>query len=416
MHISRLQVLVASLLLLILTYTRLRWSQVSEIVQKYTPTESSSHLKPLSQDGQPTWEYPRDRNRLQMPLDQCDAAFPGLFKEIERAQGFWRATGITKEDLDSAPVENGYTRAMIYDNQLYIINKEGSIYSREQATMHAIHRAVLTSPEPLPNIEFAIYSADIAPLTAAWAYCRRAEQEKLWLVPFFGHWSWPETLVGSMNEVSMKAEDEETAWSWSKKIPKLFWRGNIRGDHVRENLMNVATDKPWADVKSLDWHNFESMHQDRKSMHEHCDYKYIMHTEGDSYSGRLSYLQHCRSVVVAHALEWIEYHHSLMHASGPEQNYVQVQRSLDDLEETIATLEGNSTLAEQIAENNIKTFRERYMTRSAEACYWRKLIHAWSEVSFKPEFYKTDEAGKKVWRGLPVESWFLERRLEWEPY
>lgn len=40
----------------------------------------------------------------------------------------------------------------------------------------------------------------------------------------------------------------------------------------------------------------------------------------------------------------------------------------------------NQDLAERIANNNVKTFRERYLTKAAEACYWRELWASWANV------------------------------------
>jgi hypothetical protein len=151
-------------------------------------------------------------------------------------------------------------------------------------------------------------------------------------------------------------------------------------------------------------------------MPEHCEYKYLMQTEGNSYSGRLKYLQNCRSVIVSHPLDWIEHHHPLMQSSGPGQNFVEVQRSFENLEETILSLHKDQGKAERIAENSRRTFREHYLTPAAEACYWRKLFHGWSKVSWNPQFWSKDENGTMTWRGLPVESFLLERRLDWDPY
>jgi hypothetical protein len=38
----------------------------------------------------------------------------------------------------------------------------------------------------------------------------------------------------------------------------------------------------------------------------------------------------------------------------------------------------------RIADNSVKTFRERYLTPAAEACYWRQLVRAYAEVAFVP--------------------------------
>lgn len=187
------------------------------------------------------------------------------------------------------------------------------------------------------------------------------------------------------------------------------------GLELREKFLEATTGKPWADVKALDWKDKDSMANDLKSMPEHCQYKYLAHTEGNSYSGRLKYLQSCKSVVVAHKMDWIQHHHPLMQSSGPRQNFVQVGRDYEDLVGNMSWLQTHDKDAERIASNSVMTFRERYLTPAAEVCYWRTLIHGWSRVSFEPEFFEIVD-GEKIWRGLPVESFLLERRLAWDPY
>lgn len=156
---------------------------------------------------------------------------------------------------------------------------------------------------------------------------------------------------------------------WGDKIPKVVWRGAILGLQIRRKLLEVTKDKPWADVRILDWGQKESMARDKLSMDEHCKYKYVIHTEGTSNSGRLKYLQNCRSVVVAHKLAWVQHHHSLMVSSGPEQNFVEVERDLVDLEAKIKELGIKDHEAEAIADRGVKVFRERYLTPAAETCY-----------------------------------------------
>ena len=244
-----------------------------------------------------------------------------------------------------------------------------------------------------------------------------------WLMPDFGFWSWPETKVGSYGEVQRKAiAMEDTAdnptrkpWSWDSKEDKLLWRGAVMNLQVREKFISITKDKPWADVKAIEWHNKESMSMDLKSMDQHCQYKYLAHTEGNSYSGRLKYLQNCRSVIVAHKMDWIQHYTPLMRASGPDQNYVKVNRDFSNLESTMLALQQDDNKARLIAKNNVETFRERYLTPAAEVCYWRSLIRGWAEVSFNPNPW-VEKDGEKSWRGLAVESYVLERRLEWDPY
>src|SRR5947209_12650757 len=177
---------------------------------------------------------------------------------------------------------------MRLNHRLYVIAVQGKIYSREIATLHALHRAIISSPEQLPNIEFAFDSDDRIESVPLWAYARRPEDTNIWLMPDFGYWSWPETKVGTVKEVQMKAmlAEQTEGWSWDKKVKKLLWRGATMGLTLREKLLEVTHDQHWADVKAINWKDKESMTQDLKSMSEHCQYKYLAHTEGNSYSGR----------------------------------------------------------------------------------------------------------------------------------
>jgi hypothetical protein len=241
-------------------------------------------------------------------------------------------------------------------------------------------------------------------------------------MPDFGYWSWPEPKIGAYHEVQKKAMDLEAQTPWDKKIPKLIWRGAIMSLKVREDLLNVTEGKDWSAVRVIDWAtDAKAATHNAITMDEHCRYKFIAHTEGVSYSARLQNVQNCRSVLIAHEMSWIQHHSHLMSAEGTDQNYVAVKEDWSDLSEKMDRLlamdrsKQDRAELERIAENNVKTFREHYLTPAAETCYWRRLIMAWAEVSPEPEFYKKVD-GKKVWRGVPVESYLLERRVEWDYY
>lgn len=89
--------------------------------------------------------------------------------------------------------------------------------------------------------------------------------------------------------------------------------------------------------------------------------------------------------------------------SGPHQNYVEVERDFTDLPKTMDWLLQNPGKAEQIANNNVKTFRERYLTQAAEACYWRMLWDGWAKATSN----STGSSVPVYKRGLPYESFLL---------
>lgn len=96
-----------------------------------------------------------------------------------------------------------------------------------------------------------------------------------------------------------------------------------------------------------------------------CRYKFLVQTEGSSYSGRLKYLQLCNSVTVAHKLEWAEFHTHLMQPSGTEQNFIEVKRDWSDLDSSMTEALRNAEQTEQIAERSFETFNQRYLTPAA---------------------------------------------------
>jgi hypothetical protein len=213
----------------------------------------------------------------------------------------------------------------------------------------------------------------------------------------------------------MKATAVDKTMPWSQKFSKLVWRGAMMDLLVREQFFAASAGRDWADVGILNWDNeAEGNSHNVLTMDEHCQYKFVAHTEGVSYSARLQNLQNCQSVVVTHKLKWIQHHHHLMISEGPEQNFVEVGEDFSGLDTAMETLINDDKLAERIAYNNVKTFREHYLTPAAETCYWRKLIRGWAMVSFEPEFYTTGKDKEVKWRGLPVESYLLEREMDWD--
>ena len=138
----------------------------------------------------------------------------------------------------------------------------------------------------------------------------------------------------------------------------------------------------------------------------------------------------------------------------PGQNYVPIAPDFSDLPAKLAYYRAHPALAREIATNSVNTFRDRHSTPAAEACYWRKLVKGWASVTSEapistmvseeegdkrgltavagivPEFYKKyrDEqleavndaavrngAGSGKWRGVPFESFWIMKELQWDP-
>lgn len=392
------------------------------------------------------FQYGRDDRNLGLNQNQCQTSFPGLFQDILRSGTYWKARGgVSAEDLDDTPLENGMAKAMIYNGELYIIatRAQGGDNRRKiVATLSSISRALSASPDrtTIPNIEFILSVEDrIDDVNGVghpiWTFSRKISEESAWLMPDFGFWAWGHwsNNIGPFGQAIDRVKTTETGLAFSDKERKLVWRGKLSfAPKLRRTLLDAARNKPWGDVKELVWNRKTNF----LTMEDHCRYMFIAHVEGTyvfrstlilhlpavcllnmganmnipgrSYSGSLKYRQACRSVVVAHQLQYIQHYHYLLVSSGPHQNYVEVNRNFSDLSETMDSLLNDPDTAERIANNSVSTFRERYLTLAADACYWRALWNGWAAVSANVTSAlesRIDESGFEA--GLRYESFML---------
>ncbi|KAF2218723.1 glycosyl transferase family 90-domain-containing protein [Elsinoe ampelina] len=385
-------------------------------------------------------------HRLTLTESQCHSAFPHLFTEIDRAKAHRAHNIITPSELTTAWRGDGIVRAMIHSNQLYIIEAR-SVWDRNHrprhlATLHALHRALVSSPEDLPDIEFTITDHDSPdfgvqpgePGHTTWAYSRLPSQPNLWLIPDFGFWAWPDVNLRSYGEMRRRittpsttgAQDQEQEQAWADKKSELIWRGSVHvGSHdVRASLIEQSQDKPWSAVAAMDWGNKTDVAAKLIGMEDHCGYKFVAQTEGNTYSARLKYLLNCGSLVIAHEHKFVEHFTHLLRKGGEEQNYVQVRRDWKDLGRVMRWLleEEGDRRAEEVARRSREVFRDRYLSPAAEACYWRELVRAWREVQgFEPKFWEEIEEGKgkekkkvRRARGVPFESYAIMEATDWE--
>ncbi|KAL5338877.1 glycosyl transferase family 90-domain-containing protein [Aspergillus crustosus] len=377
------------------------------------------------------WEFDvrRDGDNHGLSEGQCLRAFPKLFGEIDKiVEERTREGGrglITFQEVDGLARDggDGLVRAAIKGGELYIIDFGNMpyTYSRGKATLHSLNRALAAYPNrhSLPDIEFVFSTHDFSTgKSPIWSYSKHASDTDVWLMPDFGYWSWPEVKVGSYKEIRRKIaalDDGDSSQNSKQGLPfhskkkQLAWRGSLAPNpSVRGSLLSASRGKSWASIREINWSDASSVAVHLLPMEEYCRYMFLAHTEGRSFSGRGKYLLNCRSVFISHKLEWVEAHHAALIPSGPEANYVQVERDFSDLETKIEFLLDNPETAERIAENAVRTFRDRYLALAAESCYWRYLVRRYGEVSgFEPVLMEKKKNGEVVGRGVAFESWVL---------
>ncbi|KAF2198908.1 hypothetical protein GQ43DRAFT_138441 [Delitschia confertaspora ATCC 74209] len=374
--------------------------------------------------GRWTFDPDHHANVHTLSQEQCDIAFPELYhspKESVKLRGNRR---IMPRELEIAP-GRCMMRLLIYDRELFIIDdgspekcyvKNGNERERILGTLSQISLALATAPpsDPLPDIEFSITLDDLPRRSklhgSFWAYTRKdgPAYDDVWLMPNYAYWSWNYTKAPSWQSIRRSIADTEQVTGWGAKHNKLVWRGKPKMADLRGDLLAMSAGKSWSDVKGvvINEHRDSS---DLLTLEEFCGYRYTVQTEGTSYSGRLKYLQLCRSMLISHPLEWQEFHTHLMTAEGEKPNFVETSPDWANLDAIMEFYTTNPDVGEWIAGNAWELFHKRYLTSAAVTCYWRRLITSWASVQgFTPMLY-VDERGNK-WEGRG------KRKMRGEPF
>ena len=239
-----------------------------------------------------TFQYDRDGKDLTLTEPQCQAAFPGLFEDVEYGKKAWNQSRITHETLDKYKLVDGTARAMIYGGNLYVIatKAKGEDHRRKLlAALSSMYRALASSPErkEIADVEFIFSIEDKGEDIGAsghpiWALARKAT-ETLWLMPDFGYWAWDNIIgdsnnqIGAYDEVVERAVELEEDLRFDQKRSKLVWRGKLSfAPKLRRALLEQARGYEWNNVKEINW----EVKNNYLTLDDHCKYKFIAHAEG----------------------------------------------------------------------------------------------------------------------------------------
>lgn len=374
---------------------------------------------------------PEILNDLSLTTSQCTTRFPNLTFPID---------DVLSQGPFTAHPKSSPLLLSLHDTHLSILKSQPKrdlsteMLASRTAALHQLHRALLTAPasEPLPTTLIALNFQD-QPFGTAWAYSRQADPQsrpgvadgdgdaRTWLMPHFSFWAWKLPFIGSMARGAEAIAAIEAATPFARKIPRAVWRGttwfnSVHNPRLRANLVGATKDKPWADVEALKWDtvstdskNGERTARNALMIEDFCRYKYVLHTEGVTYSGRFQFLQMCGSVLITPPIGWMQhathlvrpvFSHALPGMEGGwtasemtrrawpmswgvgEANAVFVKPDWSDLEDVVNWLEEHPKEAEGIARRQRETFVDGgYFSPAAETCYWRALVRGWSQVA-----------------------------------
>ncbi|KAI6090532.1 hypothetical protein F4821DRAFT_19651 [Hypoxylon rubiginosum] len=390
-------------------------------------------------------------NNRFLTTSQCAVAFPGLTKEIDDvvAKGPFTLPRNPHTGLGPlvARVRDGKLSILSYARR---VDLSKDMLQHRSATLHQIAAALLTAPvsEPVPDTIFAFNHED-DPHSPSFSYSRPADpaldtpSKHFFTIPHFSFWAWAIGPIGSFSRAASAISTLEAHLPWTAKDPRAVWRGTTwfnaaRAGRLRQDLVATARGRPWADVEALHGNRSNAL-----AIEDFCGYRYVVHTEGVTYSGRFQYHQLCGSVVLTPPIAWMQHLTHLVkpafsHAldgvtrtpldtgagSGDlvpypapwvreawptaydprrDANIVFVAPDWSDLEATVEWLERHPKVAEGIARRQRELFDGGgYFSPAAEMCYWRAAIRGWSQV------VRTDGQGFEDLEEIPWEEFSLK--------
>ncbi|KAK8133683.1 hypothetical protein PG984_005695 [Apiospora sp. TS-2023a] len=338
------------------------------------------------------WRYSRDAHNLALSRHQCRKAFPGLFDELLRAKQQYEKYHTSLDDLEDIDIEEGRVRVAVFDGELHIV--ESNLTAEDSrvaavATLQSIQQSIINEPQKdIPVIEFVLdVRGQVSDVTKpVWVLDRMEQDDKGWLTPFVGSL---ETSDPSLSRQETKRNETQGTFTF-KPLGKIA--AEIDGQELKSRRAETEETN-----NADDWGSFllTSAPGPDMSAPDVCRHKVLIHPDSQTTFNRLDSLL-CASVNVMQSPKWINLYHGLMYSkpmddsrnSLPDfQNVMLVDDTGPHLESSTPDLLRNTEVAKSMVSNAVETFRHRYLTEAATACYWRELIHTYSEVSYSPKVY-----------------------------
>ncbi|KAK8089887.1 hypothetical protein PG997_004848 [Apiospora hydei] len=316
---------------------------------------SSAKQKP------PSWQKlsPELLNDRFMNSQQCASTFPGLTKEVDDvvAKGSFTLTKTSELGPLIARIKDGKVGYQGFKNVLseqkrpwlYILQAgrrndfSDDMLQHRAASLHQIAAALLTAPHPSEIPDDTVFALNYRdePTESTFSYSRPADPalhgkpgRSYFPIPHFSFWSWPLPFIGSFSRAAAAIQKLEegadgkdtstvTPLSWRDKDSRAVWRGtahfnNVRAGRMRQELLRTAAGKPWSDIAALQWTTGATNASNALAIEDFCRYRYVVHTEGITYSGRFQFHQLCASVVLTPPLAWMQH---LTHLVRPVFSY-----------------------------------------------------------------------------------------------
>ncbi len=308
-----------------------------------------------------------------------------LFADIEHTSRYWsRLGGLQKADLERSRYlcerDGNCAVVKIFNGGVYLrlpLPIPHSFQTRLEATLLMLIRTDFTG---LPNVDFVINSNDGVRILEPcfWENAKSTIERDSksrecinhFLIPDFTTFAWPEAKLPPFSTAL------HSLWTeFEGKKSKMVWRGSTSLQQATQRVDLVSTLGPQttiADVSPIYFNqSTKAIEGDFLTMEEFCKYKYIIYTEGITYSGRLKYTALCNSVQMGFPITYHEFWTHLI-----DDHYVQIDDPNDAISKFEA-LESQPLLAARKARDTALALR-KYVTPKGTSCYLRHLVMSYA--------------------------------------
>lgn len=207
------------------------------------------------------------------------------------------------------------------------------------------------------------------------------------LIPCFTFWISLGPSIGKWRQIFETLPGIADKIKWDDRVPKVMWRGARTGDRRWLTGIGERRNDSTLDIEFMQWkpgkiNRYAS--DNFKTIQEFCQYKYLLHQEGWSYSNRIKYLMLCGSpVIFAHFFKWEEYwYHLLKH----DHNVIVFTEkgNEDSFKNLTQTIIQDNEKAKSIGANG-RALVQKYLSEQAVLCYFRNVLIRYQKLfTYKP--------------------------------
>jgi hypothetical protein len=207
------------------------------------------------------------------------------------------------------------------------------------------------------------------------------------LIPCFTLWVFTSPSIGKWRSTFETLPKIADKIKWENRIDKVMWRGARTGDRWWLTKIGERKNDSTLDIEFIDWKpdKRSPRYSDNfKTIQQYCQYKYLLHQEGWSYSNRLKYLLLCGSpVIYANFYGWEEYwYHLLKHDhnilvfkdKGNEKLFKNLTQAIIQDDEKAKFIGANG-----------RALVQKYLSEQAVLCYFRNVLIEYGKLfTYKP--------------------------------